>query len=188
MKIKVMSDTGDVSFTYPRRAMQLVLKKRATWLDDTTILLKENNMENIQSVVETTIIETEALDTNQTLGAQACEEELQAQTVHNPSEELLMHLANRNVAYKRNLIINIVLLLPGLLAAALVTDMIRGGSWPIGMWLAWAGYTTYRVANLAIPKFFCMLGKFKKVDPIQAEYERLKGLDKVQFATEQNRI
>ena len=186
MTIKVIDENGVEGTTYPRRAKQLVLKNKAVWMGDSTIVLKkEKKMEHVEAIFleEIEPIEENRIDLKnlETKKSEAREIEIQNITttskeeVDNPSDELLMYIAKNNIKYRRNLIMNCILLLPGLFIMLLLSNQSRDMFF-VGMYVSWVGYTLYRVIKQVIPHIQNLLGGMgiQKTDPIQAEFEKLK--------------
>ncbi|MCL1995350.1 MAG: hypothetical protein FWG63_04000 [Defluviitaleaceae bacterium] len=172
MKIIVLDNKGNVGRTYPRRARQLVLKGRATWINATAIVLLES-----EEVMEVTIdegietktpdknkIETSLLDISNKNGAN--------ESLDQETDKLLLYIAKQNVANKKAIITSILWLIPGLVLMILLTSAINDFFFA-GIYFTWFAYTMFRAVKLMWPK----LSKKEKEDPVALEYTRLKSLE-----------
>lgn len=168
MKITVLDSNGMESTTYRRRAKQLVLKGRAAWVDDMTIVLtgREEQMDN-DAAQEIPQEIPQAVQPN--LSDQNDKDEQE-------TDRLLLHIAKQNVAYKKNLIINVLWLVPGGVVTVILSDLTREMFF-LGMYSLWFFYTMFRIVRLVLPKVRAKFLASSDEDPIEIEYKRLKALE-----------
>ena len=170
MTIKVIHENGEQGKTYPRRAKQLVLKDRAVWAGEHTILMKKEkpvettlNMEHPGTAIEIPIVAETAIEIPTVAQTETSKEIM--------PDQLLMYIAKQNVADKRNLVVNLLALPAVFLLLIIVSDSnLHNMQLLLGAYLGWLGYTIYRVI-LRLPNYFQRL---TKKDPVQEEFERLK--------------
>ncbi|MCL2855688.1 MAG: hypothetical protein FWE21_08725 [Defluviitaleaceae bacterium] len=150
-----------VGETFPRRAKQLVLKERAMWLNENAITLlnaqEEEKMENNQYIDLRETAETPP---------------------HHPapSEDLLMHLAKRNIRKRKELLVHIAAFFTSFVILLIITDGfgVRGGFAPeffLGIYLTWGVFIAHKIF-VQLRDWLTRSRPSK--DALKSEYERLK--------------
>jgi len=149
-----------VGETFQRRAKQLVLKGRATWLNEGSAIElqiapnKEDEMENNQYIDLRDTAETHV-------------------TPKTPSDDLLMHLAKRNIRKRKELIIHIVAYFASFMLLLIISDGFRNLNFDIffGMYVTWGVFIAHKVF---VQLRDWMTRSKPNKDALEAEYARLK--------------
>jgi len=172
-------DNIEIGKTYERRARQLVLKNRASWLDDNRsaiVLVSEESEEPSMEIY----------NNNGKVPDAICTDDLREE---GRDSELLMYLAKRNVQSRKNFLMHLIIYPISFIALALITD----GFWRGGIRIEfYAGvYVTWGV--IIAHKFFILMrswlsGRGFKADPVKTEYERLKSMGSRKFQSELKRL
>lgn len=177
--IKVIGHDGNESQTYPRRAKQLVLKDKAVWMGDSTIVLKKEPLmdttPNLIITDDSTATTVEAVYVNKVdTDALKAEPSITADS-NSPTDQVLLYMAKQNVAYKQNIWINVALIVPAFFAALIFAQWTLQFDFVFGMYMAWLFYTLYRfVVHIKLPWLKKIMANNRKIDPIQQEFEKLK--------------
>ncbi|MDR2166527.1 MAG: hypothetical protein LBE35_01575 [Clostridiales bacterium] len=163
-KIKVFDKNNEmIGETFARRAKQLVLKGRATWAnpENSAIrLLEANKKEEIMTNNGYIDLRDEAAETTP--------------KPSKPGEDLLMYIAKRNVAARRDLIFHVAAFPIAFVIIMLLTDgFIRDtGYFFLGIFFSWGLLIAYKAFNYFKGR---ASSRSARPDPIKAEFERLKG-------------
>jgi len=176
-KITVFDQNNQpIGETFPRRAKQLVKKERARWKDDSRsaiCLLEEadglykedvqmeiaNNIKDLEEIKES-VVETSPV---------SCEPEAVERGLEN---NLLMYLAKRNIRLRYNLIYHIIAWPVAFVALLFITSGFRmGAEFYLGFFFAWGLLILHKIYVLIR---IWLSGRPQNVDPVKAEYERLK--------------
>ena len=177
------NDNQRIGETYPRRAKQLVLNARAVWADDNRSirLVEMLACQRIEEDKQVEITNNEVVVNNEALSNEAPEvavaaEEVKATETNTPSEDLLMYLAKQNVARRYDLILHMILCPVSFLVLAIVTSGFRFGvQFYMGFYFAWGLLILYK-CYITIKAWLNGRPRVRKVDLVNAEYERLKNM------------
>jgi len=186
-EITILDENKEVvGVTFLRRAKQMVSKNRAMWQDDTQTvicLIPTKNEEELQMDNEVVAM----LHIEEIEKAQQNEEVLQ----NEERSELLIHLAERNILYKKGTVRQILLFPITFLLVIFLVDnrtISLNFYFVIGIFFAWGMYIANRTRIVVTPvlkAFFRSLRRNKKPkDPVELEYQRLKALNEEQLAVE----
>ena len=186
--------------TFPRRAKQLVRGERARWLNDRldSICLVENitsdKEDSLMEVSGNNMFSSKNIESTHTgpedINAspaifEACD------STDETGQDLLMYLAKRNIRLRYNLIRHIILWPAALLFLAFITNGFWDG--PVdgaffgGFFTAWLLVILHKIYVLLYP-WFNGRNSFQRVDPVKAEYERLKTIPAEKIAAELKRL
>ena len=149
-----------VGETFQRRAKQLVLKGRATWLNEGSAIM-----------LQAKAPEEDEMENNGYIDLRETAETHTVPKMH--SEDLLMHLAKRNLRKRRELLIHIAAYIASFILLIFITNGFRGLSWDFyfGVYVTWGIFIAYKIF-VQLREWFTR--RRPAPDALKAEYERLK--------------
>ncbi|MCL1935091.1 MAG: hypothetical protein FWF57_01735 [Defluviitaleaceae bacterium] len=158
------------------------------------VFKSNKTIENLNSPMKENLEYTKRYDSNLVISENYKTDDNEKENIKNktendlknnfPENDLLFYIAKRNVANIRNIIINGILLFPGLFVFVFIGSTMNMFEFFIGMYFSWLLFTLYKAVKLFIPIIKKKIVIFQKEDPIINEYKRLKSLSKKELEME----
>ena len=174
-------DNVEIGKTYERRARQLVIKNKASWLDENRSAIRLTDRREM---------EDEPMDVYSNNGGIYAHDEAAVTALDDKNSELLMYLAKRNVRARKDLLMHVIAYPVVFIALLFITDGFNSRN---GMPLSFYAGAYFVWSIVIASKMFTLLkswlGNRKyKPDPIKAEYERLKLMNSGKINNEMKRL
>jgi len=176
-------DNQLVGETYQRRAKQLVLKNRASWMDDDHSAICLTNADD-----ELDIENEEEKMIYHNNGAKEMEARYPDDSHDKPSNDLLMYLAERNIRFRGNLIRHSAAFIVVFPIMIILTDGFHvrsNGHFFAGIIVAWGALIAYKTYVLIRS---WLASRLPRHNALTAEYERLKSIPPEKLSYEYKRL
>jgi len=206
MKITVFDQNNKlIGETFPRRAKQLVRVNRARWLNDSlnSICLAQNiasdkegkfmaNLSSNELSIDENVIQQQENKQDATLKeAQFSETTEDKYLQPKPEDELLLYLAKRNVKLRHSLFHHMAAWVVSFFLLFIITGGFGGRPIPSafygGFYFAWALLILHKI-YVILRSWLYGRKTSVKIDPVKAEYERLKAAASETVAAELKRL